>query len=251
MAKPPGVSSILSKKYDEDAGGYWYTGTKPGTSGGVGFQTWFEKGEGPPSVPAEPTMMPGDVSPFTVGGTQQGALAPGEQSAYGLQGAGGSTYQEYPFIQQQIANLASGDEGADIREQVQMDVLGPGYQAAEFGAAGAGVPGSGRVMRGREAVERKAAIQSAQMRRQNKLMQHQLINGYLDQAYKLNKLSSDEGIALAELLMQASTWAHDEHPDLARELPKIMAKAFKQGKNYIEVLTILSGEMAATTGMTV
>jgi len=155
------------------------------------------------------------------------------------------------YIQNQLASLAAGDPAAQIGEQVQMDVLGPGYQQAEYGAAAAGVPGAGRVMRAREAVERKASIQSARARSQNLMMQHQLANAYLEQAFKNRKLDSDEAVALSELISQTMAWAHDEHPGLSKAIPGILGKMVEKGKNKQEMMSIFVSEAAIATGETV
>jgi hypothetical protein len=177
------------------------------------------------------------------GGTLSSALSAEELASGGGSGSG----WENPFIMRQLAELASGSAGADITEQVQMDVLGPGYQQAEYGAAAAGVPGAGRVMRARGAVERKASIMDAQMRRQNMQVQHQLINAYLEQAYKQRKLDSDEAIALSELFNQTMAWAMIENKALAAKLPGILGATFKKD-NYLDMMTFFSSKIGAEAG---
>ena len=187
-------------------------------------------------------------SQFEKGGGAPGALSPYDPSAFpgGAFGGGGSSYDN--AVGEQIQRLMGpeGQYAPDITAAVQQDVLGPGYQAAEYGAAGAGVPGAGRVMRGREAVERKGAIISAQNRRQNYIMTQQLAQGYLENAFKNRKLTSDETLGMLEMFTQVGAWAKDTENDaVLKAMPKIMERASK-GKTAQEQMHIyITGVMEA------
>ena len=225
----------------------WYEGLQKGADTAADVVGSFFPNPGNVGEALSNPFSPGDAEVF--GGKSANQLRADERYA-AKQGAivptnapTGTGGPMDPFIQQQIASLASGDIDASIREGVQMDVLGPGYQQSEFGAAAAGVPGAGRVLRGREAVERKAAIQGARMRQQNQQLQHQLINAYLGQAFQLKKLSSQEATTLAELLSGTSMWASQENPDLARAMPDIIKK-MAEADDALEMQHIFTVEAA-------
>ena len=68
----------------------------------------------------------------------------------------------------------------------------------------------------------------------------------MSQAYQSRKLSSDEAVALAELLSQSSVWAHDAHPALAKAIPEIYKK-MAEADTPLEMMHIYVTEAGKAT----